>query len=163
MMEVRARIDTSMGSWPAIWTLGTHRRWPANGEVDVMEYYRLDGNPTILANAAWSGMDSWDPVWDDVKIPFAAFLERDPEWPAKFHVWKMEWDAGQIRLFLDDQLLNEVNIDEATYSDGFNPFRQPHYILLNLALGAHGGDPAAAAFPIQYEVDYVRVYEAVPE
>jgi len=162
MMEVRARIDTSMGSWPAIWTLGMERRWPANGEVDVMELYRVEGESTILANAAWGSQKSRDPVWDDAKIPITAFLEKDPEWPEKFHIWKMVWDADHIRLYLDEQLLNEIRIAEATYSDGFNPFRQPHYILLNLALGANGGDPAGATFPIRYEVDYVRVYEAAP-
>ncbi|MDT8432711.1 MAG: sulfatase-like hydrolase/transferase [Bacteroidales bacterium] len=159
MMEVRARIDTSMGSWPAIWTLGINRRWPANGEVDMMEYYRVEGEPTILANAAWGSQERWEPVWDGVKVPFATFMEKDPEWHEKFHIWKMEWDEDHIRLYLDEQLLNEIHVDEVTYTDGFNPFRQPHYILLNLALGANGGDPDDTKFPITYEVDYVRVYE----
>jgi beta-glucanase (GH16 family) len=40
--EMRARIDTRLGSWPAFWTLGATPdiRWPAGGEVDVMEFYR---------------------------------------------------------------------------------------------------------------------------
>ena len=38
--EIRARIDTSSGSWPAIWTLGMKGGWPLNGEVDIMEFYR---------------------------------------------------------------------------------------------------------------------------
>ncbi len=159
MLEVRARIDTAMGSWPAIWTLGVERNWPSNGEMDVMEYYRVDGQPAILANAAWGGTDKWKPVWDDVKIPFTEFLEKDPHWPDKFHTWKMEWDSVSVRLFLDEHLLNEVKVEAATYSDGFNPFRQPHYILLNLAIGSNGGDPSGTAFPLYYEVDYVRVYE----
>src|SRR5688572_26808433 len=29
-IEVRARVDTTMGSWPAIWTLGFNNRWPLN-------------------------------------------------------------------------------------------------------------------------------------
>lgn len=41
--EIRARIDTSMGAWPAIWALGTRREWPDNGEVDIMEFYRVNG------------------------------------------------------------------------------------------------------------------------
>ncbi len=45
----------------------------------------------------------------------------------------------------------------------FNPFRQPHYILLNLALGSNGGDPENTAFPLRYEVDYVRVYQPEEE
>ena len=31
--------------------------------------------------------------------------------------------------------------------------------LLNLALGGNGGDPSKSQSPIQYEVDYVRVYQ----
>jgi len=33
------------------------------------------------------------------------------------------------------------------------------YLLVNLALGANGGDPAATPFPIQYAVDWIRVYQ----
>lgn len=39
--EVRARIDTTLGSWPAIWTLGVTKPWPSNGEIDIMEFYRV--------------------------------------------------------------------------------------------------------------------------
>ena len=50
--EMRARIDTRPGSWPAFWTLGATPgiRWPACGEVDIMEYYRN----MVLANVAYS-------------------------------------------------------------------------------------------------------------
>ena len=51
--EVRARIDTASGSWPAIWTLGVSGGWPSGGEIDIMEFYRINGLPTILANFAW--------------------------------------------------------------------------------------------------------------
>lgn len=159
IMEVRARIDTSMGSWPAIWTLGVEKPWPANGEVDVMEFYRQDDEPKILANAAWGSEEGWEAIWDEESIHLDYFLEKDPKWPEKFHIWKMEWTEEHIRLYLDDELLNEIDVDEATYESGFNPFRQPHYILLNLALGSNGGDPASTEFPVYYEVDYVRVFQ----
>lgn len=160
LIEVRAKIDTASGMWPAIWTLGIHedRGWPANGEIDIMEFYRVEGEQTILANAAWAGEQKQD-VWDDKKVPFSRFLEDDPRWPEKFHVWKMDWTNESIKLYLDDELLNEINLDKTLNPDGFNPFRQPHYILLNLAIGSNGGDPSDTAFPKRYEVDYVRVYQ----
>ncbi|HKK10180.1 MAG TPA: glycoside hydrolase family 16 protein, partial [Bacteroidales bacterium] len=161
IMEVRARIDTSMGSWPAIWTLGKDRRWPEKGEVDVMEYYRHDGVAKILANAAWGNENNYQPVWDSERIPLSYFLQKDPEWPEKFHVWKMLWTEDFIRLYLDETLLNEIDLSEADYEDGFNPFRQPHYILLNLAIGSNGGDPSNTEFPLKYEVDYVRVLREI--
>ena len=35
----------------------------------------------------------------------------------------------------------------------------PFYILVNLAIGANGGDPSSTTFPITYLVDYLRVYQ----
>lgn len=35
--EMRARLDTRSGMWPAFWTLGTSGGWPSNGEIDIME------------------------------------------------------------------------------------------------------------------------------
>ncbi|RDV17245.1 glycoside hydrolase family 16 protein [Pontibacter diazotrophicus] len=158
IIEVRARIDTAMGLWPAIWTLGISKGWPANGEVDIMEYYRVQGQPTILANAAWAH-ESKRAAWDEGKVPFSHFLQKDLNWPEKFHVWKMDWTEDYIRLYLDDELLNEVDLSQTQNPDGFNPFHQPHYILLNLAIGSNGGDPSGTDFPGIYEVDYVRVYQ----
>tara|TARA_R110000850_G_scaffold275098_1_gene413681 strand:+ start:134 stop:1003 length:870 start_codon:yes stop_codon:yes gene_type:complete len=159
IIEVRAKIDTAMGMWPAIWTLGITKPWPSNGEIDVMEYYRVKGQATILANAAWADEGQYNAKWDEAKIPFAEFLEKDPEWPSKFHIWRMEWTDKSIKLFLDDELLNEVDLARTVNPDGSNPFQQPHYILLNLAIGGNGGDPSGTSFPKEYVVDYVRVYQ----
>ncbi len=158
IIEVRAKIDTARGMWPAIWTLGVSKGWPANGEIDIMEYYLVNNQPYILANAAWAHPNK-RAAWDEAKIPFSEFLEKDPEWPNKFHIWKMDWTEDYIRLYLDGKLLNEVDLAETKNPDGFNPFHQPHYILLNLALGSNGGKPEKTKFPRTYEIDYVRIYQ----
>ena len=158
IMEVRAKIDTAMGMWPAIWTLGVSRPWPSNGEVDQLEYYRHNGEAKILANAAWLGKNK-RVKWDSVKISYEEITAGDDGWTDRFHVWKMEWTEEYIRLFLDDKLLNEVDLSKTINPDGFNPFHQPQYILLNLAIGGNGGDPSNTSFPRKYEVDYVRVFQ----
>ena len=145
--------------WPAIWTLGVSKPWPANGEIDIMEYYLVNDKPHILANAAWADEGRWKAIWDDAKIPFSHFIERDSKWPEKFHIWKMDWTEDYIRLFLDDELLNEIDLTKTLNPDGFNPFHHPHYLLLNLAIGGNGGNPAHTSFPRRYEVDYVRIYQ----
>jgi hypothetical protein len=71
----------------------------------------------------------------------------------------MDWTKDSISLFLDDLLLNSQKLSETINPNGVNPFMQPHYILLNLAIGGQGKDPAKSRFPITYEVDYVRVYQ----
>ena len=83
-------------------------------------------------------------------------------WAEKFHIWRMDWDENAIALYLDDQLMNKVELNKLVNKDGsnINPFKQPHYMLLNLALGGiNGGDPTLTKFPNRFEVDYVRVYQ----
>ena len=60
---------------------------------------------------------------------------------------------------MDNELLNTTLLSETMNPDGSNPFLQPHYLILNLALGANGGNPDKSNFPITFEVDYVRIYQ----
>ena len=153
--EMKARIDISPGMWPAWWTLGIEKRWPANGEIDIMEYYR----GKLLANVACLGDDE-KPQWYS-KTKSTDSLGGSG-WSAKFHVWRMDWTAESISLYVDGMLLNKTPLDSLVNKDGsgFNPFKQPHYMLLNLAIGGmNGGDPTNTEFPRKFEVDYVRVYQ----
>jgi len=156
---VRARIDTTMGSWPAIWTLGYERPWPENGEIDMMEFYRVNNVPTILANVAWGTDKRYVAKWDGEKIELNYFILKDKNWVSKFHIWRMDWDKESIKLYLDDELLNECKLENTLNNDGTNPFLKPQYLLLNLAIGSNGGNPKESKFPIKYEVDYVRIYQ----
>ena len=156
--EMRAKIDTRAGLWPAFWTLGVSRDWPHCGEVDIMEYYQ----GKVLANIAWGAEEKWTAVWDSYRLPLPALQAVDTDWPHKFHVWRMDWDINSINLYLDDALLNAAKLEDTFNKDAehANPFLQRHYILVNLAIGGTaGGDPAATAFPADYQIDYIRVYQ----
>lgn len=153
--EMRGRIDISDGMWPAWWTLGVSKGWPANGEIDIMEYYR----GKLLANIACMGSDK-NPAWFSNR--FSVDSMGGAAWSARFHIWRMDWTKDFIALYIDNQLLNKVSLKALVNKDGtnFNPFEQPHYMLLNLAVGGqNGGDPANTSFPKKFEVDYVRVYQ----
>lgn len=146
-IEMRARIDVRAGLWPAFWTLGVSGRWPSNGEIDIMEYYRGE----VLAVLHWQRGESV------ARVPLADF--GDPEWAGAFHVWRMDWAADRIQVFIDDRRVANFDILKVRNDDGTNPFRQPHYLKLNLAIGgSSGGDPASTTFPALFEIDYVRVY-----
>lgn len=153
--EMRARIGIDKGMWPAWWTLGVDKRWPANGEIDIMEYYR----GKLLANIACLGSNG-KPEW--YSNTFKTDSLGGAAWSGQFHVWRMDWTEKSIGLYLDNVLLNEVATDAVVNKDGtgFNGFKQPHYMLLNLALGGmNGGDPSSTTFPQKFEVDWVRVYQ----
>lgn len=160
-MQVRAKIPSVMGAWPAIWTLGKEGTWPHNGECDVLEYYKPD---IILANLVKGNKQAYGSVWDTAKFSVNQhFTKVDPKWRDSYHVWTMQWDEEMIRLYIDSTLLNTTEqswlVNPDTKYGPKNPFKQPHDILLNLAIGGAGGDPSKTTFPLRYYVDYVRVWE----
>ena len=172
--EIRAKIDTRLGSWPAFWTLGLQGPWPANGEIDIMEYYR----GMVLANIAWAGgaagRGGSGATWSTVRTRTNGL---PADWSEKFHTWRMDWDENSIKLFLDDVQVNSQDLSKTINSPPqtgrvgrggggrglpalSNPFHGPAYILLNQAIGGQqGGDPSGTAFPIRFLIDYVRVWQ----
>ncbi|WP_257666340.1 glycoside hydrolase family 16 protein [Parapedobacter tibetensis] len=154
--EMRARIPIGDGLWPAFWTLGVNGQWPSNGEIDIMEYY--DGK--ILANIACGTQERWKAAWYSETRAVADL--GGAEWASQFHTWRMDWDEEAIALYMDDVLLNKAPLANLVNKDGtgINPFKQPHYILLNFALGGiNGGVIDDSLLPASYEIDYVRVYQ----
>jgi beta-glucanase (GH16 family) len=153
--EMRGRIDTRAGLWPAFWSVGVEGRWPNNGEIDIMEYYR----GTLLANLIWAGPSALERTASFTRRkPIASFA--DPDWASKFHVWRMDWDENRIVIAVDGEVLNDSDLNRAANPDRTNGFRQAQSIILNLAIGGTaGGDASATGFPARVEVDYVRIYQ----
>ena len=152
--EMRARIDTRLGSWPAFWTLGSTPGlgWPACGEVDIMEYY----TGKVLANIGYGLNERIK--WSSLRKPLPVL--GGEAWSKQFHIWTMEWDPQKIDLLLDGKLMNHFELSSADNADHGNPFHSPVYFILNQAIGGDaGGDPTQTEFPVRYEIDWVRVYQ----
>ena len=153
--EMRARIPTAKGTWPAFWTLGSAREWPACGEIDIMEAYK----DTLKFNLVWGTAERWKGNWDSTSIHVA---DLAPDWAAQYHVWRMDWDAQRIVLLLDGRVIKTTDLSTTINADAehSNPFHEPHFMLLNLSLGGDAaGDPTGTAFPQRFDIDYVRVYQ----
>jgi len=162
--EMRAKIPVGTGYWPAYWSCGNSREWPNNGEIDMLEYY----GDAIHANVAWGSTKRWVATWSS-QAPRMNTFEAD--FADKFHVWRMEFDYDAIRLYIDDRLLNETDLDRTVnpvvdYLPGdkdYNPYRDENNLFdaawVNLALGGNnGGSLTNTPFPAEYIIDYVRVY-----
>lgn len=153
--ETCAKLPIGNGYWPAIWGTGNTKGWPSAGELDIMEYY----GDAIHANLAWG--DDWQHTKWNSRAP--RMSEFDANFADVYHIWRCEWDHNSVRIYLDDRLLNETDLDMTVNSDGYNPYRDPNngfQVWLNLAIGGiNGGDPEKATYPAEYLVEYTRVYE----
>lgn len=153
--EIKAKLPSGRGLWPAIWMLPTdneYGKWPASGEIDIMENvgYMPD---TILASAH---TESYNHVIgtqhsDTICIPTCY---------DEFHVYKLEWEANQYRVFVDDALFFTFVNEKTGYKEW--PFDKRFHLLLNLAVGGNWGGKHGideTIFPRSMVVDYVRVYQ----
>ena len=120
-----------------------------------MEYYR----GMLLANVAWGGADARP--GDLGRHAHADRVASATAGRSSSTCGAWTGTSARIELFVDDRLLNDVDLSRTINQDGsgMNPFHQPHLIILNLAVGGTGGDPAQTTFPARYEIDYVRVYQ----
>ncbi len=154
-IEVRAKLPTGRGTWPAIWLLGEdkdHRGWPACGEIDIMENVGFEPD-VINANIHTKLYNHVKKTGKGSKITIAKPY-------ADFHVYKLDWTNEQMDFYVDDQKYFTYKNDGAGRDSW--PFDQPHYLILNLALGGDWGGQKGvddSIFPQKYYIDYVRVYQ----
>jgi beta-glucanase (GH16 family) len=151
-IEVRAKLPQGRGVWPAIWMLGTSMRskgWPSCGETDIMEF--VGKEPKYVHATMHFSKDGRHASKGD-KLAVAQ------PW-ADFHTYTVEWTSERMDFYFDDQKYFSFDVDAAgTGAD--NPFRQPQYLILNLALGGSwGGEMDDSILPQRYLIDYVRCYK----
>ena len=148
-IEVKAKLPTGKGTWPAIWLLGTNVDqvgWPRCGEIDVMENVGFDPD-LIHANIHAYKTDRGAHI--TVPKPYA-----------DFHVYGVEWDSKKMDFSVDGKTYFTYKHD-ATGKAAW-PYDKPQYLILNIAIGGGWGGQKGiddAIFPQRMEVDYVRVYQ----
>lgn len=157
--EVRAKLPTGRGTWPAIWMLPTdmeYGKWPSSGEIDIMENVGYDPD-VIIASAHTETYNH------RIKTQKNAQIEcKEPY--ADFHTYTLEWEPQEYRVYYDDNLYFTYVNENSGYKAW--PFDKRFYLLLNLAIGGDWGGHDGIdgeLFPHHFEIDYVRVYRKVKE
>ena len=146
-IEVRAKLPTGGGTWPAIWMLGQNyatNTWPGCGEIDIMEHKGNDPN-VIHGTFHFPGNSGGNGVTNSTTILGAS---------TQFHVYKAIWSPNSIRFYVDDVLFHTL------VNKGTLPFNSDFFLILNVAMGGTFGGAIDPAFSQSaMEVDYVRVYQ----
>lgn len=149
--EIRAKLPCGLGTWPAIWTLGSKGVWPDDGEIDIMEH--VGKNKGKILGSAYSAFYNWPSGTGNTKET----VVNDA--CDTFHIYQLFWNQEQVAIGVDNkyyfQFVNPKNGDYKKW-----PFDQPQYLILNLAIGGDlGGTVDDSIFPSKFDIDYVRVYQ----
>ena len=120
LYEIRAKIPSGRGTWPALWLLG-HKKWsaddstsigwPSAGEVDIMEAVGFEeANGLYRFHSTLHRSKSYE--WPDQRGRTGQGMvhELDERPSARFHVWKMLWKPDSIEFFVDDVRVRKMEV-----------------------------------------------------
>lgn len=159
-VEVRAKVPSGVGTWPAIWMLNTNinetgayweqqgfgsTNWPDCGEIDIMEHWGKNQNhvSSALHNASSYGYN--------VENVGGQMLDDASN---KFHIYRVDWSPERMIFSVD-------GVEHFTYNPEVKnsktwPYDNNYYILMNIAI-EQDIDPEFNESPLV--VDYIRIYQ----
>ena len=164
--EIRAKLPSGKGLWPAHWLYPQNRNWemeyrmaeavatgkermipearPWYTEIDIMEF--LGHEPNVLyATLHYT-------TFDGQKKSSSGKWTGEDDYSKDFHIYALEWEPDSIRWFVDHHLIHAT-------TEGIP--HTPHYLILNTAVGGTwpGNPDSTTTFPQFHDIDYVRVYQ----
>ena len=161
-IEIRAKLPSGIGTWPAIWTLGKNinengaywdnqgygtTSWPACGEIDIMEHWGYNQNYIQSATHTPSSYGGTVNIGGQV-IPTAS---------SEFHTYTLLWYPDKLIFSVDGNIhyiYKPIELNNDTW-----PFSEEQYLLLNFAILPDIGPNFLAD---TLEVEYVRIYQSAP-
>ncbi len=154
-VEVRAKLPSCLGTWPAIWmmpTSGVYGGWPKSGEIDIMEHVGYD--PDRIYFNLHTGKYNHSIGTGRGSSVGCPHPNKD------YHVYAVEWFEDHIDWFLDDEMVFSIQNDGTGWESW--PLDQPFYLILNFAFGGAWGAQKGVdlkGLPQEFYIDYVRVFQ----
>ncbi len=146
-VEMRAKLPSGAGTWPALWMLGANYQtnpWPACGEIDIMEHVG-NNQDHVLGTVHYPGFSGGNGVSGDTTVAGAS---------TDFHIYTLIWTATKITWQVDGVEFHSFNNTAST------PFNADFFLIFNVAMGGNLGgaiDPGFVSSTM--EVDYVKVFQ----
>jgi Glycosyl hydrolases family 16 len=146
-VEIRAKLPTGGGTWPALWMLGSNfatAGWPACGEIDMMEAKGNEPNK-IHGTLHYPGRSGGNADTGSTTISNAS---------TEFHIYSVDWSATSIKMYIDG------NLFQTFPNNSTLPFNKDFFLILNVAMGGTFGGTIDPGFvSSSMDVDYIRVYQ----
>ena len=158
-VEIRAKLPSGVGTWPALWMLGQNitengaywetqgfgtTGWPACGEIDIMEHW---GDNQDFVQSAMHTPSSFGAT-----VNFGG--QVIPNASTTFHVYALEWTDEKMVFSVDDVV--HYTYDPPVKDANTWPFDANQYLLFNIAILPN---IAPSFTESTMEIDYIRVYQ----
>lgn len=153
--EIRAKVPTGKGTWPAIWMMPTNSEyggWPKSGEMDIMEYVGMNAN-NLYYTAHFEGTNGSGHQSSGTQTtynqPYTKFITFTFIWSPT----KLEWYADGVKKYTYNKPAGDYRVW---------PFDKMFYMIINLAYGGSWGAQQGiddTKLPHKFYIDYVRVYQ----
>lgn len=157
--EARIKMPEGIGFWPAFWLMPMGEpSWPKGGEIDIMEFRSNEPETTTGAVHYWrKGCEGTSSQCMTYQVGNHSI--SNGKLSDNFHIYALEWTDDEFIWYINDFAFQIVPFSEINAD--YNPFSQPFYIILNLAVGGTFVDNPnqSTQFPQSLVIDYVRVYK----
>lgn len=160
-IQVKAKLPSGTGTWPAIWMLPTdwsYGGWPYSGEIDIMEHVGYEENK--LYSTIHTG------AYNHSLGTQIGFDYTDTTLESEFHVYEIIWEPGTIKSYIDGieyaSFLYDPDQSEGVKISDAWPFDEEFHLILNIAVGGSWGGQQGVdseIWPQEMVIDYVRVYQ----
>lgn len=167
-MESCIKLPVGAGLWPAFWMLGTAGKWPAGGEIDIMENIPESGGSATGLGPTKIESTIHGPSVERGRFSLAGIFtfpggQRVDDSTPACHVYGAIWSPFMVQFYVDDWRKPFFISSAADVPpNGRWVYNAPFYFLLNLAVGGDWPGPPDRKTPSVADmiVDYVRVYKA---
>jgi beta-glucanase (GH16 family) len=141
--EMRGRVPSGRGLWPAFWLLPVDMKWPP--EIDVMEV--LGDDPATVYTTLHSRLFAHGTMH--------GYGTKTVDLSADLHLYGVDWGPERVRYYLDRRLI----FSRPTPGDWHVPF----YMMVNLAVGGPtswpGAPDASTRFPARLQIASIKAWQ----
>lgn len=176
VIEAQIRMPTGSngqpdrGIFPAFWMLGDNfdgwghgtyngdTRWPNSGEIDIVEVLVAQGLNKVFGTAHWHEPNRASCLYSSYSAEHCSGPKIHDKASntlySSSHIYGIEWTPDVIKWYFDYEQYATLDIRGSQYDE----FREPFFLLINLALGGLGETPQPSNYPQRLVVDWVRHY-----